>query len=73
MDFILIMVICSTIEGNKCQPVPLPLDNFKDHYDCVSFAYDFSHKMISNMSKEFVNTQGAYTQFICKESPKVST
>jgi hypothetical protein len=73
MDFILVMVICSVIESNKCHQVPLPLDNFKDHYDCVSFAYDFSHSMITNMSREFVNKQGAYIKFFCEESPKVST
>jgi hypothetical protein len=73
MDFILVMVICSVIESNKCHQVPLPLDNFKDHYDCVSFAYDFSHSMITNMSREFVNKQGAYIQFVCKEDSKVST
>jgi len=73
MDFILVMVICSVIESNKCHQVPLPLDNFKDHYDCVSFAYDFSHSMITNMSREFVNKQGAYINFVCKEAPKVST
>ena len=73
MDFILVMFICSAIEGNKCQPVPLPLDNFKDHYDCAVFGYDFSHKMISNMSREFINTQGAYMQFVCTETSKVNT
>ena len=56
----------------ECQ-VPLPLDNFKDHYDCVSFGYDFSHKMITNLSREFVNKQGAYIKFFCEETPKVST
>ena len=73
MDFILVMVICSVIESNKCHQVPLPLDNFKDHYDCVSFAYDFSHSMITNMSREFVNKQGAYIKFVCEEAPKVKT
>ena len=73
MDFILVMVICSVIESNKCHQVPLPLDNFKDHYDCVSFAYDFSHSMITNMSREFVNKQGAYIKFVCEEIPKVNT
>ena len=73
MDFILVMVICSVIDINKCHQVPLPLDNFQDHYDCVSFGYDFSHKMITNMSREFVNKQGAYIKFFCEEAPKVST
>jgi len=73
MDFILIMVICSAIDNNKCHKVTLPLDNFQDHYDCVSFGYDFSHKIISNMSREFVNKQGAYIKFVCEEAPKVNT
>ncbi len=73
MDFVLVMFICSVIEINKCHQVPLPLDNFQDHYDCVSFGYDFSHKMITNLSREFVNKQGAYINFVCKEAPKVST
>ena len=73
MDFVLVMFICYVIEGNKCHQVPLPLDNFKDHYDCVSFGYDFSHKMITNLSREFVNNQGAYIKFFCEEAPKVST
>ena len=49
------------------------IKNFKDHYDCVSFGYDFSHKMITNLSREFVNNQGAYIKFFCEETPKVST
>ena len=67
------MFICSLQSGNACKLIPTDISEFKDHYDCAVFGYDFSHKMISNMSREFINSQGAYMQFVCKEAPKVST
>ena len=67
MDFILIMVICSAIDGNKCQPIPLPLDNFKDHFDCVSFGYDFSHKMIT---KSFVQQYSKKVTMLSQQTGK---
>tara|TARA_R110002020_G_scaffold159981_1_gene344202 strand:+ start:2101 stop:2319 length:219 start_codon:yes stop_codon:yes gene_type:complete len=72
MNIILVMFICSAIE-NKCQPIPLPMDNFNDHYDCAVYGYNYSHTLVSNLSREFVNKNGVYIKFGCNEIKKVNT
>ena len=73
MKFVIIMFICSAIEGNKCQEVQTTITHFQDHYDCAVYGYDYSHTLISNFNREFVNKQKAYIQFACKEDLRVST
>ena len=69
----MVMFICSVIESNKCQEIPIPITNFKDHFDCVKQGYQSAQDVIVSLSREFVNKQGAYIQFVCKEDSKVST
>ena len=61
------MYICSTIPGNECQLVPTETEKFKDIYECTLYGYQESLDLISGLSREFVNSQGAHTKFICQE------
>tara|TARA_R100001244_G_scaffold40472_1_gene36503 strand:+ start:917 stop:1135 length:219 start_codon:yes stop_codon:yes gene_type:complete len=64
---VLIMLMCSTTPGNKCQPIPTPQVQFNDIYTCTVFGYKYSEQVISSLTPEFVNKYGAYTRFMCEK------
>jgi|TARA_X000001382_G_scaffold88667_1_gene63458 hypothetical protein len=66
MKYILIMFICSLQSGNSCKFIPTEISEFKDHYDCAVYGYNYSHELISEFSREFVNQYSVYVQFMCK-------
>ena len=70
---VLIMLMCSTTPGNDCQTIPTPQVQFNSMYDCTVYGYDFSHKLISEFSREFVNEHGAYTKFMCEIDNRLDT
>ena len=39
---------------------------FEDHYSCIVYGYDYSYKLITGYNKEWVNSMGAHTKFICE-------
>jgi len=73
MKYVLILWICSSVPGNECKLFQTPEYLFEDAYDCTVYGYGFSHKLISEFSREFVNEYGAYTKFMCEIDDKTST
>jgi len=73
MKYILILWICSSVPGNECKLLQTSEYLFKDVYDCTVYGYDFSHKLISEFSREFVNEHGAYTKFMCEIDNRLDT
>jgi len=39
---------------------------FNDMYDCTSYGYNYSYKMITNLDRKWVNSMGAYFKFMCE-------
>ena len=68
MKYLLIMFICSSVSGNKCQSITPKITEFKDHYDCAIHGYKYSYETIDSLSRKFVNDYSAYIQFASKET-----
>ena len=73
MDFILVMLICSGLPGNQCKSLPTPIVEFKNYHKCIYYAYDYSGKLLKDMSSDFVDHYEAFTTFDCKKISKVKT
>jgi len=68
MKYILIMLMCSTTPGNDCKVIPTPIEEFNDNYECTVYGYTYSTDVMISLSREFVNTYGAYTRFVCQKT-----
>ena len=62
----LFMYLCSSLPGTECKTIPTPTIMFNDMYDCKSYGYDYSYKMITNLDRKWVNSMGAYFKFMCE-------
>ena len=60
------MYLCSSLPGTECKTIPTPTMMFNDMYDCTSYGYNYSYKMINNLDREWVNSMGAYFKFMCE-------
>ena len=59
------MDMLSSVPGNECKLLQTSEYLFKDTYDCTVYGYDFSHKLISEFGRKFVNEHGAFIQSLC--------
>lgn len=60
------MYLCSSLPGTECKTIPTPNIMFNDMYDCTSYGYNYSYKMITNLDRKWVNSMGAYFKFMCE-------
>ena len=65
---VILMVMCSTVAGNKCQPISTTQIEFKDMYECTVYGYSYSEQVIIELGAEFINTYGAYTNSFCSQA-----
>ena len=74
MEYLLVMWLCSTVPGNECRKIETEIKEFKDHYECSIYGYNTSVDIIKKIEKEFVNSYGIHTKFICPiQKPKQET
>tara|TARA_X000001382_G_C3046836_1_gene139733 strand:+ start:258 stop:479 length:222 start_codon:yes stop_codon:yes gene_type:complete len=73
MKIILIMFLCSYIEGNACKVIETPIVEFKDFHSCSIHGYEYSANLFNNINKDFVNQYKAYTKFTCQEITETTT
>ena len=64
--FILLMVFCSGVAQNECKVIPTKEKLFDDYYNCIVYGYSYSHKIITELDPEWVNSMEVYTKFSCK-------
>ena len=69
--FILLMVICSGIQGNDCKPIPTPITEFNSYHECAYFGYDYSSILLKEMTPQTVDEYRMYTMFSCKENQTI--
>ena len=69
--FILLMVICSGIQGNDCKPIPTPIEEFNTYHECIYFGYDYSSILLKEMTPGTVDEYEMYTKFACKENQTI--
>ena len=73
MKFVLIMLLCSNVPGNKCQPFEPEYYDFNTYHECARHGYDYSAELMNNFSEEFIDEYGAFIVFSCKQPDKVTT
>ena len=71
IKFILVVLICSGIPGNKCKPMPTPLYEFNEYHECIIYGYDYSGELLKSLGPNFVDEHRAYTAFDCKENTSI--
>ncbi len=70
MKFILILYVCSLVDG-KC-PVSsyLPYE-FNNHLSCALAGYQYSYKALVELDPETVNKEKLVVKFECKKLPSI--
>ena len=66
MKFILLMVFCSGVVQNECKVITTKEKLFEDYHSCIVYGYDYSHKILTELDPEWVNSMEVYTKFSCK-------
>ncbi len=73
MKFVLIMLLCSNVPGNQCQPFEPKYNNFNTYHECARHGYTASADLMNTFSNEFIDEYQAYIVFSCKETDKIVT
>ena len=68
MKFILIIWVCSFIQGNACLPPVEYPKLFDSWYECSRAAHKESLKLLSKMGYAYVNQHQIGTKYNCKRS-----
>jgi hypothetical protein len=74
MKFVLILLLCSVIDGktNCLDPHRVEVE-YPDAYDCMLAGYTLSHEKIVALGREDVNKFNIYIRFGCHESQSNKT
>jgi hypothetical protein len=67
MKFLMVMFICSYVEGNECRPIQPLITYFNTYSECAIHGYEYSTNILKKFDSTFINTYRAYTVFNCKE------
>ena len=65
--YILIMIICSGIPGNECNPISTPISEFDEYHKCIIYGYDHSSTMLKSLNPMTIDEYEMFTAFDCKE------
>jgi hypothetical protein len=71
VKYILLMVVCSGIPGNECNPIPTPIYEFKEYHECIIYGYDYSSQMLKSLNPMTINEFEMFTAFDCKENQTI--
>ena len=66
VKYILLMIMCSGIPGNECKPIPVPISEFDEYYECIIYGYDYSSTMLKSLNPKTINEYEMFTAFDCK-------
>ncbi len=67
MKFLMVMFICSYVEGNECKPIQPLITYFNTYSECAIHGYEYSINILKNFDPKIINTYRMYTVFNCKE------
>mgnify|MGYP003140219566 CR=1 FL=1 len=67
MKFVLIIWVCSFIQGNACMPPMEYKKAFDSWYECSQAAHSESKRVLSKMGYYHVNQYQVGTKYICKK------
>jgi len=66
MKYILIIWVCSFLEGNQCLPPIEFRTTFNSWYECSRAAHQESVKIIGQMGYKYVNDHHIATRYSCR-------
>jgi hypothetical protein len=67
MKFLMVIFICSNVQGNECRPIQPLITYFNTYSECAIHAYEYSTTILKKLDLKFINTYRVYTVFNCKE------
>jgi|TARA_R110002020_G_scaffold4222_3_gene18803 hypothetical protein len=71
IKYILVMIICSGIPGNKCKPIPTPIYEFEKYHECIIYGYDYSSQLLKTFDTKSIDEFEMFTAFDCKENTTI--
>ena len=71
IKYILVMIICSGIPGNKCKPIPTPIYEFEKYHECIIYGYDYSSQLLKTFNTKSIDEFEMFTAFDCKENTSI--
>jgi len=71
MKFILLMIMCSGVPGNKCKPISTPIYEFEKYHECIIYGYDYSSELLRTFDPKTVDEYEMFTAFDCKENQSI--
>ena len=71
IKYILVMIICSGIPGNKCKPIPTPIYEFEKYHECIIYGYDYSSQLLKTFNTKSIDEFEMFTAFDCKENTTI--
>ena len=70
MKYMLLLMLCSTVENTCYKPVHYP-DLFNDNYTCLIKGYNESIKQIQDIGRNNINELNLSYKFACIEVEKI--
>ena len=66
MKVVLVLLLCSSVNTVCLPPLTYPTE-FKDEYTCLLKGYTESKKLLKQIGKEDVNSEGLFYKFDCMQ------
>jgi hypothetical protein len=63
--FIIFMWLCTATTTINCQQIKTERVYFKDQFDCTTYGYTHSAKLMRKFGRKEVNEYNVYTKFLC--------
>ena len=69
--FILVMLLCSQINGNDCRTFEPEYVEFKSYRECARYGYNSASELMNEFSDEFIEDYRTYIKFSCEEGSTI--
>ena len=66
MKYILIIWVCSFLNGPNCSPPATSIKTYDSWYECSQAAYAKSRQIVTKLGYAYVNENEIATKFTCK-------
>ena len=66
MKYLLIMWVCSAVNGSCMQPPIQDHQSFNTHYECITSGYLKGLKMVQTIGKETIEKNRLFIAFNCR-------
>jgi len=71
MNFILSIILCSSVSGTCLPPYPFKDTPYEDQYSCLLKGYEKSIEKMKEIGRVVVNENELFIKFYCKPEEKI--